>query len=112
MSKKVEKVLRKIIAEEVAKQVKTLIKEQQEQPEKEEQVSESLDKVLNKILTPAELTQLRPHIQGKSAQEVSNILATLIDHVLKDIKIADSTLKQAMRALNILVQKQDPEEGK
>ena len=112
MSQKVEKVLRKIIAEEVAKHVKTLIKEQQEQPKEEKQGSMSPEQVLGTILTDAELTKLRPFVQGKSAQEVANFLATLIDHVLKDIKIADSTLKQAMRALNILVQKQDPEEGK
>lgn len=118
MSQKVEKVLRKIIAEEVAKQVKTLIKEQQEQqeqPKEENQDSTSLDevtKVLATILTDAELAKLRPHIQGKDPKVVSTILATLMNHTLKDIKIADSTVKQAMRALNILVQKQDPEEGK
>lgn len=109
MSKKVEKVLRKVIAEEVAKQVSTLIKEQGEE---EEQGSQSLSDVLKQILTDAELTKLRPFVQGKSAQEVANFLATLIDHVLKDIKIPDSTLKQAMRALNMLVQKQGSEEGK
>lgn len=109
MSQKVEKVLRKVIAEEVAKHVSTLIKEQGEE---EKEGSQSLGDVLAQILTDAELTKLRPFVQGKSAQEVANFLATLIDHVLKDIKIPDSTVKQAMRALNILVQKQDPEEGK
>jgi hypothetical protein len=35
-----------------------------------------------------------------------------MNHTLKDVKIADSTVKQAMRALNILVQKQGSEEAK